>query len=73
MTTLITWPPSSRSLVEGHHPPRRGGANNVDSLRCHPPVVWQLALDVGPFDRSMRLAEELDARGGCGEGDLTCC
>jgi hypothetical protein len=64
MTTLVTRPPSSRSLMEGHPPLRAGDADNVDSLRRRPPAAWRLALDVGPFDGSVRLAEESDAGGG---------
>ena len=71
MTTLVTQPPSSRSLTERHPPPCGGDANNVDGLRRRPPAAWQLALDVGPFDGSVRLAEKSDAGGGCGEGDPT--
>ncbi len=66
MTTLVIRPPSSRSLTEGHPPPRGGDADDVDGLRRRP-----LALDVGPFDGSVRLAEESDAGGGGGEGDPT--
>jgi hypothetical protein len=63
MTTLVTWPPSSCSMMEGRPPPRGGDADNVDGLRRRPPAAWQLALDIGLFDGSVRLAEESD--GGC--------
>jgi hypothetical protein len=63
MTTLVTRPPSSRSLTEGHPPPRSGDADDVDGLRHRPPAVWRLALNIGPFDGSVRLAEESDAGG----------
>ncbi len=63
MPTLVTRPPSSRSLTEGHPPPRGGEADDVEGLRRRPPAAWRLALDVGPFDGSVRLAEESDAWG----------
>jgi hypothetical protein len=67
MTTLVTRPPSSRSLMEGNPPPRGKDTNVVDGLSRRPPAAWRLALNVGPFDRSVHLAEELDAGRGAGK------